>query len=99
MIPEIDALSASEREIVAFDAERLRNDPAFKLGMKTLDARAIDALISTSPSNLDAMREAQAYVRAVRELAYMLAVMAHAGSFVPGEPGEEYADNQQVGTA
>jgi hypothetical protein len=99
MIPELNEMSSQDREIVAFDAERLRNEPAFKLGMKILDDRAIDALISTEPTNIDAMREAQAYVRAVRELAFVLAVLAHGRSFVPGEPGEAYADNQSVGTA
>lgn len=92
-------LSDAEREILAFDAERLRNEPAFQLGMKLLDARAVDTLIKTDPTDINAMREAQAYVRAVRELAYVLAVLARAGSFVPGEPGEMRADNQSIGTA
>jgi hypothetical protein len=99
MIPELATLSTSEREIVSFDAERLRNDPAFKLGMKVLDQRAIDALIATDPTNIEGMREAQSYVRAVRELAFVLAVLARTGSFMPGEPGSEYTDNQPVGTA
>ena len=99
MIPELTQLSDAEREVLAFDAERLRNEPAFQMGMKLLDARAIDKLITSDPTDVDAMREAQAYVRAVRELAYVLAVFAKAGSFVPVEAGSQYADNQPIGTA
>ena len=99
MIPELMQLTADEREILAFDAERLRNEPAFKMGMKVLDDRAIHTLITTSPTDTNALREAQAYVRAVRELAYVLAVLARPGSYVSGEPGELNTDNQPVGTA
>jgi len=72
-------LSKEERDIIAFDAERLRTDPAFMRGMKNLDQRMTKQLINLDPFSQQAeMVQAQAVIRALRGLAWEIAVATQA---------------------
>src|SRR3954471_22271597 len=74
---DFSALSPDELQIIAFDAERLRTDPAFQRGVKFLDARLTEQMIQLDPLNQqDEMIQTQALIRALRGLAMEIAVAA-----------------------
>ncbi len=83
MITEQDKL-----DLVAFaeDAERLRTDPAFQRGITELRKQAIDTLINTNAANADAMREAQAQVKAIDNLCGHIATAIQRGTQISRKP-------------
>lgn len=55
-------------QIAAVDAERLRQDPAFQRAVLTIRKNALEMLAQVDPTQTDAIRNAQAQIRAVDHL-------------------------------
>ncbi len=51
------------------DAERLRAEPTFQAAVVMVRKQALETLVTTDPTDIDKMRDAQAMVRAIDQLA------------------------------
>jgi hypothetical protein len=70
----------------AEDAERLRTDPAFQRALTSMRKDAIDALIATDAADVNAVREAQAQVRAIDSLCGQIATAIQRGAQIGRKP-------------
>ena len=60
-------------KVAAVDADRLRQDPAFEMAVKEARKKALETLTEVEPTDVEAIRNAQALVRAIDTLCTELA--------------------------
>lgn len=69
-----------ERENLALEAARLKQDPTIRLAVATMRMQALEALASMSPDEPNQIRAAQANVRAADDFVQMLEAFIHQGT-------------------
>jgi hypothetical protein len=73
-------------ETAAHDAERLRTDPAFQRALMAMRKEAVETLIATDAASVDAIREAQAQVKAIDSLCGQIATAIQRGTQITRKP-------------
>ena len=58
-------MTTDELHDAYLEADRLRNEPAFQAAVLAIRQKALEALATINPVNIDEMRDAQATVRAI----------------------------------
>lgn len=93
MLPTDEARRAAGEE-----AKRFMRDPAYVAAHDYIKNLAMSKLATVDPTDADAIREAQATLRAITGLHNMLAIAANAAREIPS-PETDHADNRIWGTA
>ena len=92
-------LTDEDKQIIAAESMRLKNDPAFERAYRYLYDTTVEAMINTDPTDTVRMVQLQAEVKVMAKLANLIALAARMADDIPAREADMSADTRPMGTA